>query len=95
MPTTNSMKEQGKKTRNAILETGLKLWPNVTSTTVANALNISHGTVIYHFPDIKNAVAEYAVKTGNSKVIVQLLATRHRAVKDMPAAERMKHFTAI
>lgn len=95
MPTTNKMKEQGEITRKAILETGLKLWPNVTPTSVAGALNISHGTVIYHFPDVKNAVAEYAVETGNSRIIVQLLAMKHRSVKDMNAVERIKHFTAI
>lgn len=95
MSITNSMKKQGEQTRESILETGLKLWPNVTPTSIANTLNISHGTVIYHFPDIKNAVAEYAVKTGNSRVIVQLLAMRHKAVKDMNAVEHIKHFTAI
>lgn len=95
MAISNTMKKQGEETRLAILEAGLKLWPDVTPTTVANALGVSHATVLYHFEDVKEAVAQYAVEKGYSPVIVQLLAANHKLVRDMPAKERLRHFTAI
>lgn len=95
MAITNAMKEQGENTRTRILETGLQLWPDVTPTTIATALNITHAAVLYHFSDVKNAVAEYAVENNYSPVIVQLLATNHKLVRGMSAKERLKHFTAI
>ena len=63
--------------KNEILQAGLKLWPNVTPSSVANALNITHAAVIYHFPNVRNAVAEYAIKTRYLPVIVQMIASGH------------------
>ena len=87
--------KQGEETREAILKAGLELWPDVTPSTIANKLNITHATILYHFPNVKEAVAQYAVDNDCSKVIVQMLATNHKLVKDMPASERLRHFTAI
>lgn len=95
MAITNAMKEQGEKTRQAILDAGLKLWPDVTPSTVANKLNITHATVLYHFSDVKNAVGEYAVEKGYSPVIVQMLASGHKLVRNMNANDRLKHFTNV
>lgn len=95
MAISNLMKKQGEKTREAILKTGLTLWPNVTPTSIANALGINHGTVLHHFDNVKRAVAEYALETDCSPVIVQMLASNNPLVKDMPAEERLRHFKAI
>lgn len=92
MATTNSMKEQGEKTRELILQTGLKLWPDITPSAVATKLGISHATVLYHFPDIKEAVAQYALDTDCSKVIVQMIVSNHKLTRKMSGQERLKHF---
>lgn len=86
---------KGEQTKEEILKAGLELWPDVTSSTIAAKLGITHAAVLYHFPNVKEAVAQYAVETDCSPVIVQMLATNHKLVRDMPAAERLRHFTAI
>ena len=63
--------------KNEILKTGLQLWPNVSASSIAKALNITHAAVIYHFPDVRNAVAEYAIKTRYLPVVVQMIASGH------------------
>ncbi|MBP5698087.1 MAG: hypothetical protein J6W96_00990 [Alphaproteobacteria bacterium] len=93
MPIAYKTKEQGERTRELILQTGLKLWPNVTPSTIATALNITHAAVLYHFADVKEAVAQYALDTDCSKVIVQMLATNHKLVRNMKAPERLRHFS--
>ena len=87
--------EQGKTTRFEILEAGLRLWPDVTPSSVAKALHITHASVIYHFPDIKTAVANYAVAIGFSRVIVQLIAVDDESVKNMSEKERKKHLMSL
>lgn len=86
---------KGKQTKEEILKAGLELWPDVTPSAIAAKLGITHTIVLYHFSNVKEAVAQYAVDNDCSKVIVQMLATNHKLVKDMPAAERLRHFTAI
>ena len=95
MASTKEMIKQGENTRTRILETGLKLWPDVTPSSIANAMGITHATVLYHFSDIKEAVAQYALDTDCSRVIVQMLASNHRLVKDMKGSERLRHFANI
>lgn len=95
MAQTNSMKEQGEKTRELILQTGLKLWPDVTASAIATKLGISHATVLYHFPDVKEAVAQYALDSKCSKVIVQMLASNHKLTRNMSGSERLRHFAAV
>lgn len=63
--------------KNEILKAGLKLWPNVTASSVAKALNVTHAAIIYHFPDVHSAVAEYAIKTRYLPVVVQMIASGH------------------
>lgn len=73
--------------KNEILKAGLKLWPNVTASSVAKALNVTHAAVIYHFPDVHTAVAEYAIKTRYLPVVVQLIASGHPACTVMSDEE--------
>lgn len=88
----------GDKVRLKILEAGLKVWPDVTASSVARAGGFnSPNAVLYHFPrkTLKNAVAEHAVDTGCSKVIVQLIAHGHKATRKMTKEQRDKHFKAV
>lgn len=88
--------KKGTKTRTDILETGVKIWPNVTASEIARQLGLKHPAIAYYFgANLQDAVADYAVETGNSCVIVQLIATKHRAVRKMGALERQKHMDAI
>lgn len=87
--------KQGEQTKEAILKAGLELWPNVTPSTIATKLGITHATVLYHFSNVKEAVAQYAVEKDYSPVIVQMLATNHKLVKNMPASERLRHFSSL
>jgi AcrR family transcriptional regulator len=87
---------KGEKTKQAILDAGVKLWPKVTAREISRRLDITHPTINYHFPgdELQDAVAAHAVKTGNSRVIAQLIATKHRAVRKLTVIERQKHMDA-
>lgn len=89
----------GEKTRLNILNAGLTLWPDLTFEGVARVLKLnSHTNVVYHFRTVgalKDAVAAHAVETGNSRVIMQLVAANHPAVKKLSQADRIRHFNAV
>lgn len=93
MAITNSMKEQGENTRKRILESGLKLWPDVTPSSIAADLGITHAAVLYHFENVKDAVAQYALDSDYSPVIVQMIASNHKFTRGMKGSERLRHFT--
>lgn len=92
MAQTNRMKQQGENTKKLILESGLKLWPDVTASAIAADLGITHATVLYHFDNVKDAVAQYALDIDCSPVIVQMLASNHKLVRNMKGSERLRHF---
>lgn len=90
--------KHGERVKERILNAGLKVWPDVTLSSVARAAGFkSHRSVSYHFaPDVlKDAIAEHAIKTGNSRVIVQLVAIGHPAIENMSPRERAKHFKSV
>lgn len=89
--------KKGEATKLLMLETGIKLWPNVTARAIGRKIGLTHSAVAYHFNDgeLKDSVAAYAVETGNSKVIAQLIATNHKAVRKMSQADKMKHLSAL
>lgn len=76
--------------KNEILQAGLKLWPNVTPSSVANALNITHAAVIYHFPDVREAVAQHAIDTRYLPVVVQMIASGHPLCTQMTDDEMIR-----
>lgn len=90
-------KSAGQKTKEKILNAGLELWPNITLQAVSKATDLTHPGILYHFPNgtLKEAIAEYAVETGNSKVIVQLILVEHKAVSGMSPSERDDHFKSV
>lgn len=90
-------KTTGQITKEKILKAGLELYPNITLEAVARKAGLtSHQVILYHFPkgSLKPAIIDHAVETKNSKIIVQLMAADHAAVKDLSASERIKHFNA-
>ena len=87
----------GERTKLAILEMGVRLWridpAYVTARRIASELQMTHGTVQYHFPGnrLKDAIAYHAVEQGESLVIVQLIATKHKAASHFDDATRLEH----
>ena len=81
---------------------GMTLWrvdpAYVTARRIAKELNMSHGSVCYHFPrgerSLKDAIAFHAVAEGESRVIVHLIAGNHKAVAHMDDAQRLEHMRA-
>lgn len=87
---------KGEATKLLMLDTGVKLWPNVTARAIARKIGLTHSAVAYHFKDdLLDQVAAHAVNTGDSKVITQLIAVNHKAVRKLSPAERMKHLKAM
>lgn len=89
--------KHGDKTRKRILEAGVELWPDISLSKVAAKAGLTHGAVIYHYPtcQLKDAIAEYAVKEGISRVIVQLISSKHPAISEMTEGERSAHFYSV
>lgn len=89
------------KTKLKILKAGIKLWKrnpdDVKALRIAKEIKMVHATVLYHFPhdSVKNAVAEYAVETGEKVIVAQLIATGHPAIKDMPQDLRQSYLSSI
>ena len=94
----NNELSKGEETKLQMLDAGVKLWPNVTARAIGRAMTpqLTHSAVAYHFGSaLIDSVATHAVKTGNSRVIAQLIATNHKAVRKLSQAERMKHLKAM
>lgn len=86
--------------RKKILETGLKLWrldpSKVSARNIARRLNRTHSAVLYYFDgDLKERIAEYAVEVGDAKVIAQLIATGHPAIRSMDKKTRLDYMTKV
>lgn len=91
---------QGEKTYQKILKTGIALWlqnpDNVSALSISTRIGISHATVLYHFPyGVKDAVAEHAVEIKNARIIAQLIASGHAAIRDMSPTERTMYLKSI
>lgn len=80
-------------TKKLILDTGLSLWKenpdSVTARNIARKINMTHGTVGYHFPEgVKSAVAVYAVEIKEQSIIAQLIVTNHPAIRNISIEQR-------
>ena len=90
----------GEKVKKIILQKALEVYKKdpskLTNSHVARELNTAHSRIHYHFGDmLKEAVLNYAVEQGDSRVIVQLIASDHHLVKDMTDKEKQLHFKSI
>ncbi len=77
------MAEKGEATRLAILNAGLKLWPYATPSKIAREVGITHAAVLYHFTNVRDAVAFHAVQVGDELVINYLRLEGHPAVEGL------------
>lgn len=89
-----------KNTKEDILSTGVSMWlenpMTVNAHAIAKKMGMTHGAVMYHFPDgVRDAVADHAVKTGNTNIICQLIASGHKAVNNLTAMERAFYLAKI
>lgn len=85
-------------TKKRILDEGVKLWPVINVSEIARRIGMTHAIINYYFKSrakLERAVAHYAVENGKSRVIAQLIAVKHTAVRDMSAEDRAKHMAAI
>ena len=92
--------KHGDKMKQNILNAGLVLWRqnpiHVTARNVGDAVGLRHSTVLHHFKGrLRDAVAEHAVAAGDSKIIMQLMATNHPAVAGLSEEDRAKHAAAV
>lgn len=79
--------KKGEKTRQRILDAGLKLWRDdpqkVNSHKIANEIGITHAAVLYHFfnaEKLKTAIAKKAIEIEDVEIIFQLIAIDHSSV---------------
>lgn len=89
---------KGIKTRQAILDEGMKLWPDVSSREIGRRIGVTHAAVAYYFDNrskLRDAIAQHAVKTGNVRVIAQLIAVKHPSVESLSAKYRSKILNAL
>ena len=95
MPTVKQ--SHGDKTRERILNAGVKVWPNVSLSILGRETGLTHAAISYHFPleQLRDRVAEHAVAIGASRVIVQLIAEKHPAVAGLSGGERSAHFFTV
>lgn len=80
-------------TKQKILEAGIKAWrkdpASVTASNLARVLGLTHPAILYHFPKgVKDAVADYAVKIKDKKIMAQLIVVKHKAVASLSAEEK-------
>lgn len=98
----DTTEKHGERVKRRILEMGLQLWrvdPSyVTARRIASELNMVHSNVLYHFGGhtaaLKDAIAFHAVKQGESRVIVSLIAMQHKAIAHLSDAQRLEHMQA-
>ena len=89
-----------KNTKRKILNVGIMMWledpMTVNAHAIAKRMGMTHGAVLYHFPEgVKDSVALHAVKTGNSKIICQLIVADHIAVEQMNEKIKAEYLVAF
>lgn len=96
------MTENVSHTKLRILEMGVRLWRagvEPTARRVAQELEMTHAGVLYHFKannvSMRDAIAHHAVREGESHVIVELIARKHKAVSHLTDAEKMGHMALV
>lgn len=89
--------KKGDKTKLKILDAGLRVWPYVTPSSIAAETGLAHTAILYHFPglSLKRAVVDHAVRKKHSRIIVQLIAIDHPAIRGMSKAERTQHYSNL
>jgi hypothetical protein len=86
--------------RKEILKKGLDIYKDdpakLNHHFVAKELDISNAKIHYHFgKDLKQAVLKYAVEQGDSRVIVQLIASKDALVQHLTKEDRQRHVDEV
>lgn len=89
----------GERVRADILRTGLDLWREggataLSARAIGRVLGLTHAGVLYHFEGhgvLRNAIASYAVETGDETVIPQLIVAAHPAIAHL-TVETRRHY---
>jgi len=84
---------RGNVTKEKILQAGIKAWlkdpSKVTFSSLALILKVQHSLIRYHFEkNLKDSVADYAIKTNHEKMIRLLIASGHKSVKNLSGDAR-------
>lgn len=88
----------GEKVKALILTCGVKLWrddpASVSARRIGKMMDMTHSAVLYHFGNadgLRAAIAAEAVRTGDTVIVPQLIASRHPAVADLSASDRRRY----
>lgn len=94
--------KHGDKSRQEILDAGLKLWrvdpSKVNARNIAKLIGKTHPTVYHHYPDkerLLKAVAHHGVQKGDSIVIVSMMLMGNPLIAELSEAERQKHLNVV
>jgi len=85
--------KHGERRKVQILETGLRLWPNVSARGIGREIDLTHTAVLHHMGTaeaLRDAVAAYAVMQRCKRVVPQLIVEKHPAATVLTAAERLE-----
>jgi AcrR family transcriptional regulator len=98
--TRNTGKRYGSDVKDKILNKALKMWEqdhnNLTVMGVAKALGMNHANIYHHFPEgLKDAVAEHAVQTKNTRIVARLIALGHPATDQLCPTERAEYLSNL
>ncbi len=93
----------GERRREQILLTGLHVWREkgsnaVSARGIGRLLGMTHAAVIYHFKTsegLRQAVAEYAVRVGDSVVVPQLITSRHPSISGFTPEQRSAYLQTV
>ena len=92
----------GERIKAAIIATGLDLWrvdpASVSARRIGQTLGMTHGAILYHFGStgaLKMAIANEAVRTGDSIVTPLLIVSNHPAAASLTAEQRQAYLTGI
>lgn len=88
----------GERRRAAILAAGVQSWPDVTARNIGRRVGLTHAAVLYHFGTVaalREAVAAEAVRVGDTRVVLQLIALKHPAADTLSSDQRRAYLAAI
>lgn len=86
------------KRKQAILDAGLRMWPDVSARAIARELQTTHSACLYHFGStaaLRAAVAVEAVRVGDTRVVPMLIVGRHEAAASLGESERREWLAGV
>ncbi len=92
----------GTRTRDAILDAGLRLWRSdpgkVSARRIGKWCDMTHAGVLYHFGTsaaLYDALAIEAVRLRDATIVPQLIVARHPAADSLTDVERSRYLAAV